>query len=520
MKGLSDRSTLHAFSYSLWFFNKGDFTSYAALADNPTAFFARSTGIYLGPDANSIYVAFRAQVGGVCSTPRTMQLNRWHHLAVTVSEAGLIQPWLDGEKCGTQTAGPYYEETEIHISANSSGGATGFTGLQDDIGIYERALSDNEIGALASQRGAWALTRRRRPLAVAGIVARTAEDSISFSNTVSYTLVTTGPSKLTEDTLALINTASFFLISEAYQITDTMLLVSTATTKGFGANTDMLALSDAADFRLGLPPAGFFLTDTLGLFDSCNRGQVYSIVDNLNLIDYGDSIIPVFDTLVLTQTITFSYSQDVQDAISFAQTIVSESRFGRPVFHTNILQQAVGYYVIGVGKCGKAKYSQFEGSGADSGIPSKPMSSNHIPVAFESMTGSPYPVYIRAPEMDDKHRMSFDRVNRETLGGDLSVYRDSVWPVTQAMLFTIVGIKTTIFESLRTFMLATLGQEVLFHDWTGVAWRGIVTNPEETATEDRDGYWTVAFEFEGETYDGPPSNHSLAFTDTASFTIV
>jgi hypothetical protein len=121
--------------------------------------------------------------------------------------------------------------------------------------------------------------------------------------------------------------------------------------------------------------------------------------------------------------------------------------------------------------------------------------------------------------MDDKHRMSFDRVNRETLGGELSVFRDTVWPTTKSMLFTVVGIKTTVFESLQSFLLATLGQEVLFHDWTGVTWRGIVTNPEETATEDRDGYWTVAFEFEGSPYDGPPANHSLAFSQTATFTI-
>lgn len=505
-------------TYSQWFYNRGNFTTYQCLQDGA---FSRQVSVFQGPDANTLYFAFRGAAGSASSTPFTMQANTWYHLATTVYENGFVAPFLNGLPCGTLGAGSGDWSAEpIRIGTNNSGGGDGFVGHQDDIAIYNRVLSRAEISTLASERGLAYSPRRRRTLAApAGIISASATSTIAFTSYATYDLVTLATSRSAESTLAFTQTVSFFLLSDVYQVSHSLGLTDSVVVKGYEYGTDTLSLIQTADFRIGIPVGGYFLTDTINFTEALSRGQNYGVTDNLNLVDSGAHITPTTSSITFTQTVTLSKGKSVTDTILFTQSITSESRFSRTVSNTNILQQAVGYYAIGVDRCGKAKYSRFEGVGEEEGIPIQPRSGNHFPVSFESVTDSPAAVFLRAPEMDDKHRMSFDRVNRETVGGELNVYRDDAWTTTKSMLFTIVGIKTAIFESLQAFMFATLGQEVLFNDWTGVTWKGVVTNPEEAATEDRDGYWTVAFEFEGSPYDGPPANHNMVFSQTASFTI-
>ena len=129
-------------------------------------------------------------------------------------------------------------------------------------------------------------------------------------------------------------------------------------------------------------------------------------------------------------------------------------------------------------------------------------------------------VVLRNPEVDNARRSSFSRVLRETRGGSLTVYRDSNWPIIKKLLYTIVANKRTEIDSLQAFFNATLGLNINLIDWLGEEWTGIVLNPNEPATEDREGYWTVSFEFEGVKKESNSGNQNLTLTHQATYTLV
>lgn len=131
-----------------------------------------------------------------------------------------------------------------------------------------------------------------------------------------------------------------------------------------------------------------------------------------------------------------------------------------------------------------------------------------------------YSVTLRNPETDNTRRSAFDRVVRETRGGNLIVYRDDSWNTVQTLLFTIVAMKRSMITDLQTFFLNTLGEQIRLVDWLGEEWDGIVTRPDEIFTEDREGYWTFAFEFEGTKSSAKSGAQNLSLTSTATATVV
>lgn len=146
------------------------------------------------------------------------------------------------------------------------------------------------------------------------------------------------------------------------------------------------------------------------------------------------------------------------------------------------------------------------------------------PIAPGSLTlfsqDGQYSIVLRNPEIDNVRRTAFDRVLRETRGGDLIVFRDTNWNVVQTLLFTIVALKRTTLDSLQTFLLNTLGEEIFLVDWLGEEWIGVVTKPDETFTEDREGFWTFAFEFEGSKQEGSSAYQYLGLTQAVEYVLV
>lgn len=460
---------------------------------------------------------------GRVSFSMTGYYDRWVHVCGTSSTSfqGL---YFDGKLVASQNSGAALTAVDSGTLYLGSAGTGVFhhKGGLDDLLIYTRPLSQDDVKLLSMRRGIAYETRRSTATArsyVAADITRSETHALGLVSDATYTLITNSISRSANSTIAFSQTASNFLLSDVYQVAQTLGISDTVVVKGYQYPTEVVSFLDAATFRIGLPTAGFFLSHALGIADSFSRTQSYGASDTLAFVDVGAHVTPATDAITFTQTIRISKGRSASDAIVFAQAITSESQFRRAVSHANILSQAVAYYSPS-DVCTKSRYSRFEGAGSETGLPAKARAVEDFPVSFESLSGTPAAVSLRSPDMDDKHRLSFERVNRETRGGELNVYRDDVWASTKSLLFTIVGIKTTIFDSLQAFIYATLGQEILFNDWTGVTWRGVLTNPGESASEDKDGYWTLAFEFEGAPYAGPPATQSIAFAQTASFTIV
>lgn len=78
--------------------------------------------------------------------------NRWHHI-VGVTTVNFIALWIDGMEVGKQSQTyPFVYTAGSTVLAGQSGAGPGlyFEGWLDDVRIYARALSDDEIKALAA----------------------------------------------------------------------------------------------------------------------------------------------------------------------------------------------------------------------------------------------------------------------------------------------------------------------------------------------------------------------------------
>lgn len=89
----------------------------------------------------------------------TLSTSQWYHIAgvFTSGSTKVADLYVDGvlDTTGSGTGNfPQLDETLVGVTARSNGALIAFMdGLQDDIRVFERALTTTEITALASKRG-------------------------------------------------------------------------------------------------------------------------------------------------------------------------------------------------------------------------------------------------------------------------------------------------------------------------------------------------------------------------------
>jgi hypothetical protein len=210
---------------------------------------------------------------------------------------------------------------------------------------------------------------------------------------------------------------------------------------------------------------------------------------------------PVSHTIGFTQSVNGGVGQELSHTIGFTHSVdPGESLWNHLVTDAIGFQDAVSYYFEG--GCDQKQYNRYEGSGSATGIPEEPLTFSGQ-FALESLEGTRETLYLRNPETDDKQRVGYSRINRESRGGELVVYQDPAW-----------GSCPDKIGDLQDFFQDHLGQEMLIHDWEGITWKGVIVTPNETAVEDRDGWWTISWEFIGEALEGDEMDQHLNFTQT------
>jgi hypothetical protein len=107
-------------------------------------------------------------------------------------------------------------------------------------------------------------------------------------------------------------------------------------------------------------------------------------------------------------------------------------------------------------------------------------------------------VTLRAPNLGNKDRLSFNRVLRETRGGTLIVYADPIWPKIQTLVLSFSGLRSSEAQRLRAFFGNHLGLEIGLLDWEHRYWKGVVTTPDDPIVQDGQDSFSASFEFEGE----------------------
>lgn len=107
---------------------------------------------YLGTSNTEIVFGLSPDGGGwnaVSSGASALQLDTWHHVAVTFNNAGdRVAFYLDGVKIAEQatTITPQANTADVRIGRNQS--ADGWPGRLDDVRIYDRVLGADEIQSL------------------------------------------------------------------------------------------------------------------------------------------------------------------------------------------------------------------------------------------------------------------------------------------------------------------------------------------------------------------------------------
>ncbi len=91
----------------------------------------------------------QSNLGGVLATTSSITPGEWHHVALTYDGADL-RLYLDGRLEASAARTPETTEGDLWLGVNKSGGSP-FMGTMDEFALYDRALSDHEIYALAQQ---------------------------------------------------------------------------------------------------------------------------------------------------------------------------------------------------------------------------------------------------------------------------------------------------------------------------------------------------------------------------------
>jgi hypothetical protein len=209
------------------------------------------------------------------------------------------------------------------------------------------------------------------------------------------------------------------------------------------------------------------------------------------------------DWLIVSQSATVDKCRPAKSVLSLTGTAVVSLSVPRGALSALTLTQAAAYSIVSRGVL--QQYRPFVGQGA-SGSPTPPPVTiappEHVALPlrlFYPATGTVTDsVVLRAPNLGNKDRLSFNRILRETRGGTLIVFTDAIWPKIQTLVLTFSGLRSVQARLLLAFLETHLGEEIGLLDWEGRAWKGIVSAPTEPVVQDGKDSFSASLEFEGE----------------------
>ena len=240
---------------------------------------------------------------------------------------------------------------------------------------------------------------------------------------------------------------------------------------------DNIAVGEANSYQLIRNRA---VIDTITITTTYQRGvQDRSSIDILIPIesfDINDEWFHTSDTLVITETDSYTISTPVSDTLEITET--DSYTIIRNVSVTDTLTLWEGYNGQSNDPYNPA-YSIPNVTGTD------PLIFKDGSLEFES----------RHYEFGNVEALEFMRVSRETRGGDVIVGPTTA--VIETLDFTLLQMTDATCKELQSFIRATLGKEIEFKDHEGVWWNGVIMNPATPTTQSGRHRFTVAIQFEG-----------------------
>lgn len=105
---------------------------------------------------------------------------------------------------------------------------------------------------------------------------------------------------------------------------------------------------------------------------------------------------------------------------------------------------------------------------------------------------------LKSPEFGDTDTLEFTRINRRTRGNEIIVYRDTMWPSAQTLNMTFTLLDDVTKEKIFNLINRSIGKNIDFWDHEGFHWRGFITNPDMSVSDDSKNRKTVQLLFQGE----------------------
>jgi hypothetical protein len=350
-------------------------------------------------------------------------------------------------------------------------------------------------------------------------------------------------------TLNLVHIAAHFnLVADRSPAGNTLNLTQTVTTLSSLDSEHDLGLTQTLEYHY---PAKPNVTQHIGFSQHVSTPYHMWVEEDLGLTQFIPTpLSPQF----ITHTLNLLQNSPIggaSNALTFTHNAVFS--FSVTAFNTLELEHehtVTGIFIrsmtddLGIGHaltwledtpCGRKQYSPFQGENTIPNAVAAPDNTLQDPQGSVSDRFALYQpalgvrtdeVVLRAPELDNRDRNSYSRVTRDTRGGHLSVFSDPNWPKVRTLAITIIGLLETDVDNLQAFLLSTIGQNIGITDWEGRLWEGVITNPDERATQDGKGRWTISLEFEGEMLEvEQPGNEdgdgmTMAFTQSVTAVIV
>ncbi len=311
-----------------------------------------------------------------------------------------------------------------------------------------------------------------------------------------------------EDTLAFSDSGGFSGLVPA-SASDTLDFQQSVDVRGpiYEEIHHSLNLTDSSDYPSKFAQAG----DVIVFLGAAGRVVEVSVSQAMSFSQTGERTNKIVDTLALSDTIAAGKGGDIEDDLGLSQTIVRLAILNRSTSNTLQLRQTVSYSLLYSNTL--CQYMPFVGSTTDPNAPTPPSlaldgPNPDIVAPFQLLyphTGTVTDsVSVRAPNLGNRDRLSFDRINRETRGGTLQVFADPQWPKIQTLVLSFSGLKRTEAHELLRFMNEHLGVMVGLVDWEQRYWEGVIVTTQDAIVADHHDSYSASFSFEGVLSDNNP----------------
>jgi hypothetical protein len=243
-----------------------------------------------------------------------------------------------------------------------------------------------------------------------------------------------------------------------------------------------------------------------------------SVSDTLTFTESAARVYGDTDTITFTESAEVEVCNAAKDTLTFTESLTYSQQASYALTDTLSLESTVSYTLISASTL--CNYSPFIGNTTQDDAPAPP-ANTATPITTYDNVYLFYPpdnptdtLTLRGPELDNRHQLTYSRISRETRGGTLIIYSDPIWPQTQKLLLSFVGLSETEAQDALTFVKLTLGKQIGLRDWEGNEWSGLILTPDNPITRNHDCNLAFDVEFEGVAAIRETSADSLTFVET------